>query len=340
MANAQAISKGTKNEKGSNGGVLKIAQQAQNLSVLLFLVLLYVVVGILNPNYISGDNLANIIVETAILAVVAYGMTFAIAMGVFDLSVGSIQALCASVVATMLMTHGIITSIGIALVVGFLIGIVNGVLISKLRVPAFVATLGTMSVVRGAALLYTDGVSILIKNQSFGAFNTRSILGIPLPIMIAVVILIVLWAIFKHTPFGRHIAAVGGNPNAAVAAGLNVDRITIIVFGIVGLTAAFSGVMLSSQLMNVTGSMGMGLEMNAIAAVVLGGTSMQGGRGSLVGTLVGAFLLSSISTALDILNIPSFFQYLATGLLLIGALSLDSARRQLIKSLLRRSART
>jgi ribose transport system permease protein len=337
MTGTQTVTKETRNSN-TQQKILKFTHKIQNLGVLAFLVIVYVIVGILNPRFITGSNLSNVIIETAILAVVAYGMTFAIAMGVFDLSVGSIQALSASVVATLLMGHGIFTSILAALLVGFLAGILNGIFISKLKVPAFVATLGTMSLVRGITLLYTNGHSVLISNQSFGLLNNSTIIGIPLPFIIAIVALIILWVIFKHTPFGRHIAAVGGNTNAAIATGLKVDRIMIIVFGIVGLTAALSGVMLSSQLMNVTGSIGLGLEMNAIAAVVLGGTSMQGGRGNLFGTLIGAFLLSSISNALDILNIPSFYQYLATGLLLVGALSLDSARRQFVKSLLRRNA--
>jgi ribose/xylose/arabinose/galactoside ABC-type transport system permease subunit len=337
MANAQSILK-VQDEKQQKNGIFKLAQQAQNLGVVLFLIILYIVVSILNPHFISGSNLANVIVETSILAVVSYGMTLAITMGVFDLSVGSIQSLCASVVATFLVSHGIFTSIITTLIVGFLIGIINGILISKLKVPAFVATLGTMSLIRGGALLYTNGNSILITNEQFGVLNSFTLLGVPLPFIYAIFFLVILWAVFKHTPFGRHIAAVGGNTNAAIASGLKVDRITIIVFGIVGLMASFSGIMLSSQLMNVTGAMGLGLEMNAIAAVVIGGTSMLGGRGTLFGTLLGAFLLTSISNALNILNIPGFYQYLATGLLLVGALSLDSARRQFIKSLLRRNS--
>jgi ribose/xylose/arabinose/galactoside ABC-type transport system permease subunit len=337
MANAQSILK-VQDEKQQKNGIFKLAQQAQNLGVVLFLIILYIVVSILNPHFISGSNLANVIVETSILAVVSYGMTLAITMGVFDLSVGSIQSLCASVVATFLVSYGIFTSIITTLIVGFLIGIINGILISKLKVPAFVATLGTMSLIRGGALLYTNGNSILITNEQFGVLNSFTLLGVPLPFIYAIFFLVILWAVFKHTPFGRHIAAVGGNTNAAIASGLKVDRITIIVFGIVGLMASFSGIMLSSQLMNVTGAMGLGLEMNAIAAVVIGGTSMLGGRGTLFGTLLGAFLLTSISNALNILNIPGFYQYLATGLLLVGALSLDSARRQFIKSLLRRNS--
>jgi ribose/xylose/arabinose/galactoside ABC-type transport system permease subunit len=318
--------------------IRRVAGLAQNFGVIVILVALFVVVGFLKPGFISAANLRNVAVNAAILAVTGYGMTLAIAMGSFDLSVGSIEGLVAVVVASLLLTHGIVLSIAIGLLVGFAAGILNGTIISKLHVPAFVATLGTASLLLGAALLYTQGQSILITNTSFGLLNTAQVVGIPMPFVLALLILFVLWALFQHTPFGRHVAAVGGNEAAAVEAGLKVDRITILVFGLVGLTAAISGIMVSAQLLNVTGDLGSGLALNAIAVAVLGGTSLEGGRGNLPGALVAAFLLTSISSALNILNMPSFYQYLATGLLLVGALSLDSARRRLVLAILRRSS--
>jgi ribose transport system permease protein len=218
------------------------------------------------------------------------------------------------------------------LVVGLAVGALNGLIISKLHVPSFVATLGMLSVARGAALLFTGGESILVGDPGFSSIAREHVLGVPMPFVIALAALGVLWVVFNHTRFGRHVAAAGGNQGAAVASGIRIDRVTVAVFAIVGLTAGLSAVLLTAQLGNVDGSLGAGFELSAIAVAVLGGTSLAGGTGNLPGTLLAALLIASINSALNILGVQAFYQYLAVGLLLIAALSLEGLRGRIVVS--------
>ena len=308
--------------------IMRFFQLFEQLGVLLMLAIVLLIMAFIAPRFFVLTNLRNLLITSSIIAVTGFGMTLAIAMRGLDLSVGSTQAFTACIAASLLgVTNIPLTIIG-TLLAGMLVGIVNGVIISKLNMPPFVATLGMMSVVRGAALLFTDGRSVLITgHDDYALLNTAKLFGIPAPLLIALLALLLFYLMLRHTPFGRHVCAVGGNEAAAIATGLNVDRITIAVFGLVGMTAALSGVMLSAQLMIVDGTLGVGLELKAIAISVLGGTSLTGGRGNLLGTFIGALLLTSISSALNILKVPAFYQYLATGLLLIFALGLDTLRR-------------
>ena len=311
--------------------VLRFVQIFESMGVLLMLVIVVVAASILAPVFFTYTNLTNLVITASIIAVAGMGMTLAIAMRGLDLSIGSIQALTACVAASLLGSTTIPLTIVGTLLVGLVLGMINGLIISKLRVPAFVATLGMMSILRGAALLYTNGQSVLIiGHDDFALLNTGKLLGVPVPFVIALITLVVFYILLKHTPFGRHVCAIGGNENAAVATGLKIDRITVIVFGLVGMTAALSGVMLSAQLMIVDGTLGVGLELQAIGIAVLGGTSLAGGSGNLPGTLLGALLLAAISSALNILKVPAFYQYLALGLLLIFALALDTLRRVVV----------
>ncbi|MBV9107109.1 MAG: ABC transporter permease [Verrucomicrobia bacterium] len=308
-------------------------------SVGVFALLMIVVVGasIAAPGFSTYTNFINTLIAASITAVTGLGMTFAIAMGGFDLSVGSVQVLTAIVVADLLAVIDPPLAILGALLTGLAVGLVNGILISKLRLPAFVVTFGMMSIVRGVALLITQGQSVMITRHSeFGLLNNGKVLGLPIPFVIMTIVLVVLSVLLKHTPFGRHTCAIGGNRAAAIVSGINIDRTTIAVFGLVGVTAAISGVMLSSQLMIVDATLGTGFELQAITVSVLGGTSLSGGHGNLVGTVFAALLLATIASALNILKVISFYQYLALGVLLIFALAIDTARRAFIaKSLLR-----
>lgn len=308
--------------------ILRFFQFFEQLGVLLMLAIVLLIMAFVAPRFFVLTNLTNLVITASIIAVTGFGMTLAIAMRGLDLSVGSTQAFTACIAASLLgVTNIPLTVIG-TLLSGMLIGVLNGFFICKLKMPPFVATLGMMSIIRGAALLFTNGKSVLItERDEYALLNTAKLFGVPAPLMIALITLAVFYVMLRHTPFGRHVCAVGGNETAAIATGLNVDRITIAVFGLVGMTAALSGVMLSAQLMIVDGTLGVGLELKAIAISVLGGTSLNGGRGNLPGTLIGALLLTAISSALNILKVPAFYQYLATGVLLIFALGLDTLRQ-------------
>jgi ribose/xylose/arabinose/galactoside ABC-type transport system permease subunit len=317
----------------------RLAQVAESLGVFVLLVIVVTTASIVAPGFFTYNNLTNTLIAASITAVTGLGMTFAIAMGGFDLSVGSIQVLTAIVVASLLSVVGPPLAILGAVLTGLAIGLLNGVLISKLRLPAFVVTFGMMSVIRGVALLVTQGQSVMItKHIEFGLLNNGKILGLPVPFFIMVIVFVILSILLKNTAFGRHACAIGGNRAAAIVSGVNIDRVTIAVFGLVGVTAAISGVMLASQLMIVDATLGTGFELQAITVSVLGGTSLSGGHGNLIGTVFAAILLATIASALNILKVISFYQYLAMGALLIFALAIDTARRAFIaKSLLSRS---
>jgi ribose/xylose/arabinose/galactoside ABC-type transport system permease subunit len=317
----------------------RLVQVAESLGVFVLLVIVVTTASILAPGFFTYTNLTNTLIAASITAVTGLGMTFAIAMGGFDLSVGSVQVLTAIVVASLLSVLGPPLAILGAVLTGSAIGLLNGVLISKLRLPAFVVTFGMMSVIRGVALLVTQGQSVMItRHVEFGLLNNGKILWLPVPFFIMAIVFAILSILLKSTAFGRHACAIGGNRAAAVVSGVNIDRVTIAVFGLVGVTAAISGVMLASQLMIVDATLGTGFELQAITISVLGGTSLSGGHGNLIGTVFAAILLATIASALNILKVISFYQYLAMGALLIFALAIDTARRAFIaKSLLSRS---
>jgi len=317
--------------------VIRFFQFFESLGVLAMLLIVIVVASVIAPGFFTSTNLTNLVITAAITAVTGFGMTLAIAMKGFDLSVGSVEALTAIIASSLLPLVNIPLTIVGTLIAGLFIGVINGLVISKLRVPAFVATLGMMGIARGVALIYTNGQSVLLVGYNdYAALNTGKLLGIPVPFVIALVTLAVFYVLLQQTPFGRHVCAVGGNEQAAIASGLRVDTITMAVFGLVGATAALSGVMLSSKLLIVDGTLGVGFELQCIAISVLGGTSLAGGSGNMPGTLVAALLLAAISSALNILNVEAFYQYLALGLLLIFALVLDTLRRSIITGVMTR----
>jgi len=308
----------------------RLLDAMQSLGLLAVLVVVFIGVSIAEPRFFSSDSIKAILINSSMLAVCGFGMTLAIALRGIDLSVGSVQAL-AAVVAAKLSSTGtpLALAIAAALLAGVIAGALNGVVISQLRVPAFVATLGMMSIARGVALIYSNGGSFLVSDSSFTDISRDSIAGVPLPFVITLLALLAAWTLFNHTPFGRHIAAAGGNEDAAVASGIRLAPLVIIVFAIVGLTAAMAGVLLTAQVAYIDGTVGVGFELNVIAVVVLGGTSLAGGRGNLLGTLLAAILIASITGALNILGVATLYQYLAVGLLLILALALQSLRDRL-----------
>jgi ribose/xylose/arabinose/galactoside ABC-type transport system permease subunit len=309
----------------------RVIQLVESLGVFALWMMVVIGASIAAPGFLTYTNIINTLIAASITAVTGLGMTFAIAMGGFDLSVGSVQVLTGIVVANLLAIVDPPLAILAALLAGLAVGLVNGVLISKLKLPAFVVTFGMMSIVRGIALLVTQGQSVMItRHVEFGLLNNGKIFGIPVPFLVMGVVFVVLSILLKHTPFGRHACAVGGNRSAATVSGINIDRTTIAVFGLVGVTAAISGVMLSAQLMIIDATLGTGFELQAITVSVLGVTSLSGGHGNLLGTIFAALLLATIASALNILKVVAIYQYLALGLLLIFALAIDTARRELI----------
>ncbi|WP_457940815.1 ABC transporter permease [Mesorhizobium sp. 10J20-29] len=314
-----------------------------------FIALIAVIVffSIAAPNFLSTANLILMSKHVALNAFLAMGMTFVIITGGIDLSVGSIVGLC-GMVAGYLVLNGIDLQIGytvyfnvieiilITLVVGVLIGAVNGILITKLNVAPFIATLGVLYVARGFALLSSGGSTFPnlagkadLGNTGFGFLGAGRILNIPVSIWILIVVALGAAYLARYTPLGRHIFAVGGNERAARISGVRVDMVKMFVYMFSGFCAAIVGLIISSELMASHPATGESFELNAIAAAVLGGTSMSGGRGTIGGTIIGAFVIGILSDGLVMMGVSSFWQMVIKGLVIIVAVVVDQAQRRL-----------
>lgn len=293
----------------------------------------FVVIGVLAvilvPGFLSGANVRSILVNASIVAIVGFGMTLAIVIRGLDLSVGAVAALTSVVSASAINTVGAPVGTVLTLLLGLAVGLVNGTLITILRVPAFVATLATMGIARGAGLLASGGGRIRVDDEGFRQLAIFRVVGVPLPFIISVALCVVFYLLLDRTPFGRHASAVGGNPGAAREAGLSATRVGLVVYAISGVAAASAGLLITAQLGAVDATPIEGLELQAIAIAILGGTSILGGVGNLPGTFVAAVLLAMISSALNLRNIPGYFQYLALGALLLLALGIDEVRSRI-----------
>lgn len=296
------------------------------LGPLLGLFLIVIVITILNPSFMTTDNVLNILRQVSISALIAFGMTFVILTGGIDLSVGSTLALTGAVAATMLAS-GIdpVLTILAALLLGAVLGAVNGVIIAKGKVAPFIATLATMTIYRGLTLVYTDGrpVSDLGNEITFQMLGKGYFFGIPVPVCTMILAFIVLYVIMHQTTFGRRVYAVGGNEAASKLSGINVDRVKIAVYSLTGMLAALSALILTSRLNSAQPTAGTSYELDAIAAVVLGGTSLTGGKGWIFGTLVGALIIGVLNNGLNLIGVSSFFQQVVKGIVILIAVLID-----------------
>jgi erythritol transport system permease protein len=336
---------GTLGNKGMSGAALALHLMKLRTFIALFAVLVFF--SLAAPNFLSTANLILMSKHVALNALLAIGMTFVIITGGIDLSVGSIVGLC-GMVAGGLILNGIDLGVGytvffnmpeiilITLAVGVGIGVINGLLITKLNVAPFIATLGTLYVMRGLALLSSDGATFanLVGRPEYGTtgfaiLGAGSFLGLPLTIWILIAVALAAAYIAGKTPLGRHIFAVGGNERAAGLSGIRVNRVKMFVYMFSGFCAALVGLIISSQLMASHPATGETFELNAIAAAVLGGTSMSGGRGTIGGTIIGAFVIGILSDGLVMMGVSSFWQTVIKGVVIIAAVVVDQAQRKL-----------
>jgi len=308
---------------------LKPLFASDSAASVIALVAVLVVFSLISPQFLTFINIQNVVVRAAILAITGLGMTLIISMRALDLSVGSVMGFGA-LVAAELVTHSIALPLVIAgaLAAGGVLGMLNGLLITVLKIPSFVATLATLSMIFGVELLLTDGQTISIRAPQLNALVVGNLFGvIPGAVIILAIVFLVMWTVFYRTPFGRHVAAIGGDRKSTIGVGINVGRTTLGAFVLVGMCAALSGVMTAGQLQNVNSTIGVGAELTAIAVVVVGGTSLSGGRGNLFGTVCAALLLSAIKSGLNITNVSSLWEDLVFGTILIVALVADGLRR-------------
>ncbi|MFO7316992.1 MAG: ribose ABC transporter permease [Bacilli bacterium] len=296
------------------------------LGPLIGLILLIIVVSIMNPSFLTISNIFNVLRQVSISAIIAFGMTFVILTGGIDLSVGSTLALTGAVAASLLAggTDPIV-SMGVALILGLVLGAFNGVIITKGKVAPFIATLATMTIYRGLTLVYTNGkpISGLGDHASFQLFGKGYFLGVPIPVITTIVSFAILAFILHKTTFGRRVYAVGGNEEAAKLSGINADRVKIAVYAISGFLAALSALILTSRLNSAQPTAGESYELDAIAAVVLGGTSLNGGKGWIFGTLIGALIIGVLNNGMNLIGVSSFWQQVVKGIVILLAVLLD-----------------
>lgn len=303
--------------------------EQKSLIALLFLIL---VVSFLNPNFFTVDNILNILRQTSVNAIMAVGMTLVILTAGIDLSVGSVLALCGAFAASMIALElPVFVAVPVSLLAGACLGGLSGMIIAKGKVQAFIATLVTMTLLRGVTMVYTDGRPISTGftdvADSFAWFGTGYMFGIPVPVWLMVIVFGLAWYLLNHTRFGRYVYALGGNESATRLSGINVDRVKIGVYAICGLMAALAGVIVTSRLSSAQPTAGMGYELDAIAAVVLGGTSLMGGKGRIMGTLVGALIIGFLNNALNLLDVSSYYQMIAKAVVILLAVLVDNKNK-------------
>lgn len=292
--------------------------------ILFIFILLCAFLSIITPGFLSWANILNILRQSSIIGIMAIGTTFVIIGAGFDISVGSLLALTAAMCIGLQQHMHWGFAILLVLIVGSLVGLLNGFLVAKIHIPAIIATLGTMTIVRGLVYLYTGGYPLYVDSPSF-AFIGKGYLGpIPFPVII-LIIMIVFWQfILVRTRFGRYACALGGNKEAVRLSGVKVDYYHILTFVVGGLMAAMAGVVYASRLLSVTPLAGQGYELDAIASTVIGGTSVAGGEGSVVRTLVGVLLLTIIANVFNLLGIHIYIQYVIKGSIILSAVGFDT----------------
>ena len=293
---------------------------------LIGLILFSAIVAVINPRFLSVANILNVFRQSSINAVIAIGMTFVILTGGIDLSVGSILAFCGAISAAML-SSGInpVLSLLVALVLGLFFGIVNGFLVSVMKLQAFIVTLVTMTFLRGATLVFTNGKPITVNDGGalFENIGGGYLFNIPIPIYITLILFVAGHYILTNTRFGRYTYAIGGNEEATKLSGIKVNNIKIWIYGISGILSALAGIITTSRLFSAQPTAGTGYELDAIAAVVLGGTSLAGGVGKITGTALGAIIIGVLGNALNLLDVSSYYQMMIKAAVILIAVLID-----------------
>lgn len=319
----------TRTEMGRATTVNLLGQVLGRYGIVLAFLVLCLVLSFLSPYFLTTKNLLNVLLQASINLVVAVGMTFVITSGGIDLSVGSIVAVAGMVMADMVSRKwGLWAAVPMALLVGTLGGWLNGTLITRLRLPPFIVTLGTMSVMRGVALIYNEGKPLYGLSQKVLKVISGDVASIPIPVIIALIVALLAHFVMRHTTIGEYTTAIGGNEETARLSGIDVRRYKIIIYSISGLMCGLAGIILTSRLSAAEPIAGVNYELDAIAATVMGGTSLSGGEGTIFGTIIGALLMSVLRNGLNLLNIQSYYQQLVIGAVIVLAVAVDKLRKR------------
>lgn len=298
----------------------------ESLGLLAIYALLIIALSLMSPYFLSLNNFLNILVAVSTIGLIAVGMTLVIVAGGIDLSVGSIVALTGVAVAQLSHSMPIGLAVIAALGIGIAVGLFNGLAITKVGINPLIATLGTLSIARGLAFVFSGGLTQSITSQSFEFLGRGYVVGVPFQVIVMAALFGLAAWVMRSTVFGRSIYAIGGNPNASRLAGLPVNRLQIVVYVLSGLCAALGGIFLASQLGAGAPASSTGIELSVIAAVILGGTSLSGGKGTIAGTLLGVLILGTLNNGLTLLNVSSYYQDVARGVVLLLAVGLDQLR--------------
>lgn len=316
----------------------KFWQHASRYQSLLVLILMVVAMSLLSDRFLTPANGWNIMRQISVNVCLSIGMTMVILTRGIDLSVGSILAFAGAVTAGLIKEEVPLTWLGVevqfttwgaivaGLFVGTFLGWFNGQMITRLRIPPFVATLGMLSIARGLTMLWTKGFPITGLGDDFAIIGARWVLGVPTPVWIAAILVGIFVLITKKTQWGRYIYAVGGNEQTAILSGLNVNRVKVIVYTLAGALSAVAGLIMTSRLDSAQPNAGMGYELDSIAAVVIGGTSLSGGRGTILGTVIGCLIIGILNNGLVLLNVSPFWQQVVKGGVILIAVAIDRLR--------------
>lgn len=307
----------------------RLMRASHGMGMLAVFAVLFVGCSIFVPYFFAWRNMVGLGLSVSMVGMVACTMLFCMANGDFDLSVESVVAFSGVLAAMIINATG---SVGLGILggvlAGGLVGVVNGLVITKLHINALITTLATMQIVRGLGFIVSDGKAVGITSARFFVLGTGKFLTIPIPIWITLVCFLVFAFLLNRTVFGRNTLACGGNREAARLAGVPVDRIKIVIFSMQGLMAGFAGVVLASRMTSGQPNTSLGFSLDVISACVLGGVSLTGGVGSATGVLVGVLIMGTVQNAMNLLNVPSFYQYIARGLILLAAVAFDQLRQR------------
>lgn len=305
----------------------QVMKYMSELTTLMALIGLMVVITVMNPNFLTTNNLLNLLLQVTANGFIAFGMTFVILTGGIDLSVGSMLAL-SSALSAGLIASGVPVPIAIVLAVGLgaLFGMLNGLLVAYGRLAPFIVTLATMTIFRGATLVYTNGNPVtkgLTDSFLFQFLGQGYVVGIPFPVILMAIVFVLLYVLLHKTAFGKSVYSLGGNEKAAYISGVNLNKVKVMIYTISGMMAAISGLIVTSRLSSAQPTAGTTYEMDAIAAVVLGGTSLAGGKGRILGTLIGALIIGVLNNGLNIIGVSAFWQQVVKGVVILIAVLLD-----------------
>ncbi len=315
--------------KAADRGTRRPKVNMQALGIFISAAVIFLVFGILNHNFLTVGNLRDIAVSACVNAILGLGLTFVIITGGIDLSVGSIASMVGIFSANLMVSDGVspIVALILGLVAGFAAGAVNGLLITALHLPPFIATLGTMSVYQGLAYVITNGVPVYNVPSGFVLMLNSYISGVPIAVVVVAIVGFLGWFLLRRTVFGQNVIATGGSEETAWLSGVRVPRVKILVYAISGMLGALGGMVVVARISAAQSEAGSPYLLTAIASAVIGGANLMGGEGRIGGTLVGALILGALTNGLVLLNVPSFYEQIVTGLVVLVAVSVDQGSK-------------